>query len=514
MHQEIIEDDFLLSNLPNCQDMLLKAIPHKDMIYYPPSSGQPSFLKVFDFSSQKNLGEDDEFISIDTKTSSQAKNKSKQNKKSQNAQYGQNNKQKQSNQNKNAYAPPQPKFKISQTINPETTWKIIADFNKLTLEKLRLDQDTEIEVEEKILLGKVYPLNEEVEERINPYNPLALNKYDNMKFFGNVTTLEDEMLKTADFANVFVTEKILSVIMTCVYNSHPWHLKIRKVGDNIYIDKMENSEIDLISVNESDNTPSDEDDRNINGYKSLGIEATLINEFIKEQMIDMKSKPIQSDGENPFKESDMEDNEVEHLGYRYRLWTIDDIKVMVRCQVHSYIMKDEESDHDEEENEEEEEKKEEEEKVNRAKVEYVNIYALNEFDKNSYLSKESNLIPILLKKELQSNHLKLTKWGVNCYLAGVDKMKIGFVTRKNTKENTNHLISGFYDVSCDDLLKVTNFNKTIAWGIFREIIEIIRRQKNDGAYIIMKTLGLTGAKSMLKLYSVPESTFKNQNDDQ
>lgn len=507
---EIIEDDFLLNNLPNCQDMLSKILPHKDMLYYPPSSGLPSFVKVFDFASQKNQGEDDEFISIDTKTSSQAKNKSKQNKKNANAQYAQNTKQKQTAQNKNAYAPPQPKFKVSQTINPESSWKIIADFNKLTLEKLRLDQDTEVEVEEKSLVGNVYQLNEEMEERINPFNPLSLNKYDNMKFFGNITTLEDEMLKTADFANVFVTEKILSVIMTCVYNSHPWHLKIRKVANNIYIDKMENSEIDLVTVNESDNTPSDDDDRNINGYKSLAIEATLINEFIKEQMVDLKSKPLLTDNDNPFKDSEMKEEEVEHLGYRYRLFTIDDMKVIVRCQVHAYIPKDEESDS----NEEEEEEEKEDEKVKREKVEYVNIYALNEFDKNSYLSKESNLIPLLLKKELQSNHLKLTKWGVNCYLAGVDKMKIGFVTRKNVKENNGHLISGFYDVSCDDLLKVTNFNKTIAWGIFKEIIEIIRRQKEDGAFIIMKTLGLTGAKSMLKLYKVPESTFKTENEDQ
>ena len=44
-----------------------------------------------------------------------------------------------------------------------------------------------------------------------------------------------------------------------------------KLGANLYIDKMENSEIDLMRVNESDNTPNDEDDRNINIYKSLAI---------------------------------------------------------------------------------------------------------------------------------------------------------------------------------------------------------------------------------------------------
>ena len=72
----------------------------------------------------------------------------------------------------------------------------------------------------------------------------------------------------------------------------------------------------------------------------------------------------------------------------------------------------------------------------------------------------------LLKKELQNNHLKITKWGVNCYLSGVDTLKIGFVTRKNIKSEKDHLISGFYAVNCNDLLQVTSFNKRVAYFNF------------------------------------------------
>ena len=141
------------------------------------------------------------------------------------------------------------------------------------------------------MFGEIYQLQEDLDEKVSPMNPLPLNKYEHMKFFGNVTTLEDEIIKTgSNKGNIFITDKILSVIMTCVYSSHPWHLKITKLGDNIYIDKMDNSEIDLVTVNESDNTPYDDDDRNINSYRSLAIEATLINEFIKEQMLDFDSE--------------------------------------------------------------------------------------------------------------------------------------------------------------------------------------------------------------------------------
>jgi translation initiation factor 3 subunit D len=67
-----------------------------------------------------------------------------------------------------------------------------------------------------------------------------------------------------------------------------------------------------------------------------------------------------------------------------------------------------------------------------------------------------------LRKELPNNHLKLTKWGVQSYLAGVDHLKIGFVSRKNTKNNSAHVLSGFYDIKLNDLLSVTNFSKQVA----------------------------------------------------
>ena len=67
-----------------------------------------------------------------------------------------------------------------------------------------------------------------------------------------------------------------------------------------------------------------------------------------------------------------------------------------------------------------------------------------------------------LRKELPNNHLKLTKWGVQSYLGGVETIKIGFVSRKNTKINNTHVLSGFYDIKLNDLLSVTNFNRKVA----------------------------------------------------
>ena len=91
-------------------------------------------------------------------------------------------------------------------------------------------------------------------------------------------------------------------------------------------------------------------------------------------------------------------------------------------------------------------------------------------------------------------------------------MKFAFVTRKDVKNNQEHQISTIYNLGTDDLLLLTNFSKNIAWGIFMEIISIIKDYKEDGSFILMKTFGETSAKSLLKLFKVPDSYFKNNED--
>ena len=84
---------------------------------------------------------------------------------------------------------------------------------------------------------------------------------------------------------------------------------------------------------------------------------------------------------------------MEHLGYIYRLWNLEGTKILVRSQVHAYqvVYDEEKSEEDNEEKEEQDEKSEEseekeeseEEKEKKKKYKFINIFALNEFDKNS-----------------------------------------------------------------------------------------------------------------------------------
>jgi translation initiation factor 3 subunit D len=50
------------------------------------------------------------------------------------------------------------------------------------------------------------------------------------------------------------------------------------------------------------------------------------------------------------------------------------------------------------------------------------------------------------------------RWGVQSYLSGANKIKLGFVSRKSPKDNTKHMVLGFLDMSVDDIVGFTNFN--------------------------------------------------------
>jgi hypothetical protein len=75
------------------------------------------------------------------------------------------------------------------------------------------------------------------------------------------------------------------------------------------------------------------------------------------------------------------------------------MKILVRCQIHSFNPIDDESE-SRKNSESEEEEEEEEEKEEKSNFEFTNVYAMNEYDKNVYLSKEGNLTGPLLKKDV------------------------------------------------------------------------------------------------------------------
>ena len=78
------KDNFLFENLPGAEDMLLKTLPNKDLLYYPFTTQQNKSLNVFDFAYQKKGGETDESNPIEKANIPQQKNKKNQNQRKKN----------------------------------------------------------------------------------------------------------------------------------------------------------------------------------------------------------------------------------------------------------------------------------------------------------------------------------------------------------------------------------------------------------------------------------------------
>ena len=165
------KDNFLMENLPGADDMLSITLPNKDLLYYPLDSKQNKFLDVFDFVFQKKGGETEEF----DKNIPQTKPKKNQ---KYNQKYNQN--QKRGNQgNKNYNQVSLQRFNVTQSIQPESTWTLLKDFNKLTLEKLVVD-NTKLKVKNKAIYGNIYTVNESLEEEVSPLNPKPLERFEGL----------------------------------------------------------------------------------------------------------------------------------------------------------------------------------------------------------------------------------------------------------------------------------------------------------------------------------------------
>lgn len=89
------------------------------------------------------------------------------------------------------------------------------------------------------------------------------------------------------------------------------------------MDKRDNTEFDLLTVNETSVEPPTDDDSSPNSPRNLAIEATFINHNFSQQVL--KTGPNEPKYKfqepNPFITED-EDIEVASVGYRYKKWNL------------------------------------------------------------------------------------------------------------------------------------------------------------------------------------------------
>ncbi|CAH3997180.1 eukaryotic translation initiation factor 3 subunit D [Pieris brassicae] len=370
----------------------------------------------------------------------------------------------------------------SVTVRP--TWVTIEDMDFPRLAKLSLPG---IKEGEDIACCGTLEYYEKSYDRVNVKHEKSLQRID--RIFHTVTTTDDPVIRrlSKTVGTVYATDTILATIMCCTRSNYSWDIVMEKIGDKLFLDKRDNTEFDLLTVNETSVEPPADDGTSINSPRNLALEATFINHNFSQQVL--KSGPPEPKYKfpepNPFV-SEEEEGEVASVGYRYRKWNLNNGVVLVaRCE-HDAVLQGPQGE-----------------------TQFLTIKALNEWDSKlangvEWRQKLDTQRGAVLANELRNNSCKLAKWTVQALLAGSDQIKFGYVSRVQVRDNSRHVILGTQQFKPHEFAAQINLSMDNAWGILRCIIDICMKQK-DGKYLIMKDPN----KPLIRLYDIPDNTFES-----
>ena len=95
-------------------------------------------------------------------------------------------------------------------------------------------------------------------------------------------------------------------------------------------------------------------------------------------------------------------------------------------------------------------------------------------------------------------------------MAGADTIKFAFVTRRNPKDNTKHLILGTYGIDTKAFAAQINLNYSLCWAILRNTIETIYNHGDQtGDYIFMKDPN----KAVMRMYKKTSDDLDEDEED-
>lgn len=105
-----------------------------------------------------------------------------------------------------------------------------------------------------------------------------------------VTTIDDPVIRklSKTVGTVYATDAILAAIMCCTRSNYSWDIVIEKIGDKLFMDKRDNTEFDLLTVNETSVEPPQDDGSPLNSPRNLALEATFINHNFSQQVFELE----------------------------------------------------------------------------------------------------------------------------------------------------------------------------------------------------------------------------------
>lgn len=221
--------------------------------------------------------------------------------------------------------------KRDASVNVRPEWKIIEEMDFPRLSKLTLPN-----VDEGVDVYTCGSLEyyDKTYDRVNCKNVQRLRRIN--RTLHKVTTTYDPIIRqlsqTEGHAKVFATDAILAALMCATRSVSSWDIVVQRVGDKLFFDKREDSDFDMLAVNETAAEPPFNDDSNsINNPRNLSMEATFINHNFTQQVLKHNEEKYQFPNKNPFVSDD--EMAIASVAYRYRKFDLgDSVEMVVRCE--------------------------------------------------------------------------------------------------------------------------------------------------------------------------------------
>ena len=316
------------------------------------------------------------------------------------------------------------------------------------------------------------------------------------KYFTITTTDDPVIMKLAGkgAGNVYATDGILAFLMTAPRSVYSWDIVVTRIGDNLFFDKRDCPDLDLLTVSETATDAPADDGHSINSPTMLAQEATYINRNFSQQVLRKGDPQNLANPTIPFVE---EDEEVEtSIGYRYRRFLLPaagggEYRLVVRTEVDGVAA------------------------GVGGRTEQLTIKAFNEWDSRfsggeDWRGKMESQKGALLATEMKNNSCKLAKWTVQALLAGADQMKFGYVSRAHARDSTKHVILGTQQFTPGEFAKNITLKMDNSWAILKVIIDKCMEQ-TPGKYLILKDPNKVPG--TLLLYKLPDKTFEDSDED-
>uniref|UniRef100_A0A0K8TD93 Eukaryotic translation initiation factor 3 subunit p66 n=1 Tax=Lygus hesperus TaxID=30085 RepID=A0A0K8TD93_LYGHE len=182
----------------------------------------------------------------------------------------------------------------SVTVRPD--WNTIEEMDFPRLSKLSLPNVKE--AEDIICCGSL-EYYDKLYDRVNVKNEKPLQRID--RIFHTVTTTDDPIIRklSKTEGNVYATDAILATLMCCTRSNYSWDIVIEKIGGKLFFDKRDNTEFDLLTVNETSVDPPMDDSNSLNSPRNLALEATFINHNFSQQVLKTGEPRYKFDNPNP-----------------------------------------------------------------------------------------------------------------------------------------------------------------------------------------------------------------------